>query len=673
MKITKLKLHNYCQYSDREFELEDGLAVLLGKNGSGKSNLLNAIFYSLTGESAIENKTRPKMLKWGTKKGSIELTFEMYDVEYTVRRSLQSATAKMEWTVDGEDEKLNKATEINIKLAELMQTDANTLLLSSFMPQKGSTKLIYGTTVERMKEFSRLFRLLHLEKVRESLKKCYNNVDTYQDFTEEIETSTRTLGEVKLTQESLRSDLKQQEELLESLRERYTQSMKKSAGMTKEAWETSKKDLEDKIAELTKEREEINAKVKELGEEVTMDMDEVAMFNSYQEAKNKGAQVLQLKEYMDNIKLGDEPICPFKPGDMETASHNAMQYKARYQAYKDGTCPTCDQPAHVSGMELQKMLDEAKKAQEFVEHLRKEEQKYLTEVSEYRIAKQQYDAAKEDYDQTVKEFNEMSTMVEDFNENQYLEKREQYRRTQETAEVRKQLEARMNQIFPELASLDANVKKLVDEGYFEEGGEDDKFIKNFEELRDKMIPESKQQLAAKDKEVEMLSKQIEEKKQYMRLYTVCEDYKDHLQKVRDILHVDNFPRKLISAYRPLLQNLVTKYLSIFKQPFCIEIDEEMACSCIFPDNPEVSVHDLSGGQQMILTVAYRLAIAEMTTSNVAFISMDEPTNHLDADSKEYLAETFGLVKAYLNTKKIQMIVSTHEPKIQSVADYTIEV
>ena len=64
MKLKKLKLYNYCQYHDHTVDFENGLAVLTGKNGAGKSNLLNAVFYSLTGESAIEGKTRPKMLRW---------------------------------------------------------------------------------------------------------------------------------------------------------------------------------------------------------------------------------------------------------------------------------------------------------------------------------------------------------------------------------------------------------------------------------------------------------------------------------------------------------------------------------------------------------------------------------------------------------------------------------
>jgi len=76
---------------------------------------------------------------------------------------------------------------------------------------------------------------------------------------------------------------------------------------------------------------------------------------------------------------------------------------------------------------------------------------------------------------------------------------------------------------------------------------------------------------------------------------------------------------------------------------------------------------------MLLTIAFRLAISEMLASKINMIIFDEPTNHMDSDSKDYLAETFSLVKEYLKIKDIQMIVATHEEKITNIADYVIEV
>ncbi len=51
MKIKKLFLQNFRNYENEVFELSDGLNVLFGKNGQGKTNCAEAVFYLCTGTS----------------------------------------------------------------------------------------------------------------------------------------------------------------------------------------------------------------------------------------------------------------------------------------------------------------------------------------------------------------------------------------------------------------------------------------------------------------------------------------------------------------------------------------------------------------------------------------------------------------------------------------------
>ena len=57
MTITSIRLQNYRSYQDSSFEFEPGVNIIVGPNASGKTNLLDAIYYSCTGKP-IHNPKR---------------------------------------------------------------------------------------------------------------------------------------------------------------------------------------------------------------------------------------------------------------------------------------------------------------------------------------------------------------------------------------------------------------------------------------------------------------------------------------------------------------------------------------------------------------------------------------------------------------------------------------
>src|SRR5688572_13275797 len=50
MRLLKIVLENYCQYRLAEFEFAPGLTAIVGRNGSGKTNLINGVYASITGD-----------------------------------------------------------------------------------------------------------------------------------------------------------------------------------------------------------------------------------------------------------------------------------------------------------------------------------------------------------------------------------------------------------------------------------------------------------------------------------------------------------------------------------------------------------------------------------------------------------------------------------------------
>ncbi|MFR9255672.1 MAG: AAA family ATPase [Merdibacter sp.] len=48
MKISRLRLVHYRNYTDETVEFGDGIQLICGKNAQGKTNLLEAIYYCST-------------------------------------------------------------------------------------------------------------------------------------------------------------------------------------------------------------------------------------------------------------------------------------------------------------------------------------------------------------------------------------------------------------------------------------------------------------------------------------------------------------------------------------------------------------------------------------------------------------------------------------------------
>lgn len=56
MVITAARLQNYRSYSDSSFDFDESVNIIVGPNASGKTNLLDAIFFCSTSKTLVKNK-----------------------------------------------------------------------------------------------------------------------------------------------------------------------------------------------------------------------------------------------------------------------------------------------------------------------------------------------------------------------------------------------------------------------------------------------------------------------------------------------------------------------------------------------------------------------------------------------------------------------------------------
>lgn len=117
MKINRVHLENYRVHENLDIKFSKGINLLLGKNGKGKSSILEAI-----GTALFDSKARSilsEALTYGKKSGKIEIEFSGIDGEdYTITKKIPSGGSKLcrisdGVTLDGKTDKIRELCGIN--------------------------------------------------------------------------------------------------------------------------------------------------------------------------------------------------------------------------------------------------------------------------------------------------------------------------------------------------------------------------------------------------------------------------------------------------------------------------------------------------------------------------------------------------------------------------------
>lgn len=140
MIIRRIRLVNFRKYSELELEFPEGLIGIVGRNGAGKTTILEAVGFALYGASASRSKGKG-IRRDGCSQNEncvVELDFALGGNSYSIVRELRGTnelqTAKM---YTGDEELIaHQARGIEAKARQLLGLDYQTFIRSIFARQK---------------------------------------------------------------------------------------------------------------------------------------------------------------------------------------------------------------------------------------------------------------------------------------------------------------------------------------------------------------------------------------------------------------------------------------------------------------------------------------------------------------------------------------------------------
>jgi exonuclease SbcC len=174
VKLKNLYIENIRSYKKLDFTFEDGVTVISGVNGSGKSSLLEACFMGLFGSKILSKDfVLADMIFKGAENAKLSLGFEHLGREYLIEQAFRyssksenASSSRCVLFADGENV-VDQATRTYEEVCALLNMDEEAYRNCAYIRQGEIDVLINAKPKDRQRMIDDLLQLGKLEEYRE--------------------------------------------------------------------------------------------------------------------------------------------------------------------------------------------------------------------------------------------------------------------------------------------------------------------------------------------------------------------------------------------------------------------------------------------------------------------------------------------------------------------------
>ncbi len=644
MKIKSIELYNIRSHKRSKIEFNDGITILSGRTGSGKSSFLLSIEYALFG--ADSSLTNNMILRRGASEGHVKLVFTQSGKEYEVMRGLIRkgkgiATNPDKLWIKEDGKKLpiiSRSNEINEQLLKILHYPLDVkpkelFEVTSYAKQDEIRKLIEMTNENRQKYVDRVLQLskyqLTWENLKELINELKNKLSNLEGLTEALPRTIEECGEKK-------EELKNNENALVQV-ENKLGALKKELEDFKEKYDKIKVEYEKALLD-DKKIKEVDAKILELKRQKEEFEKEISRIKTKLE-DYKSLKETNINEIIEKHAKISQEVSMLKDAIKE------LQKELLSIDDLKGRCPLCKQ--EINEEHKQKIKDRYyKEMQEKSNKL----SKLKSELETVSLVLREAEQIKEALDKKKNLENELSSK-----ENLIL-----------------QLEARISNLleqkktFKTVANLDElkrEYEKLIDKD--KELSSEYKALSERQSFLKQLVSDLKNEVKSKEELIKELNEKEKEIKKLNKDLTFITRVREDIRNIREVVRarfLENLRREFSNKYEELRED--DEYVMDVLPNY-----EPIA----YDSGTKVPIQTLSGGEKTSVALAYRLALAEIA-ANVSDIDkpelliLDEPTYGFDRIDIKALPQTLRNIKTIP-----QIIIVSHEEELKQSADYKYEV
>ena len=231
MTLETLSLQNFKRYAAFEMDFESGLCGILGRNGSGKSTIFEAVSFALYGDY----RGAKELVKTAGAEGNVKvvLGFTVDEKSYSVTREFRGKALSAYASLHEAGESVAAgAKEVTAAVTKLLGMGKEAFLHTVFASQKELTSLGSMRNDERKAMMRRLLGLEKIDKIEEMIR------EELRDLGRDLKAATAYLLDEE-TLKAHRDDLKAKTENAAEL-EKKIKALTEEGQKLRTAYETAK-------------------------------------------------------------------------------------------------------------------------------------------------------------------------------------------------------------------------------------------------------------------------------------------------------------------------------------------------------------------------------------------------------------------------------------------------
>lgn len=196
--IRELKMTNWRAYDNQSFTFLPGINFIMGPNGKGKTSILEAISFALTGESSIVDN-RNRLLRDPNKPATVSLIFEIDGKKYKIDRTQLPGKAGEAFLIDLSDNKQLASTQKRVTEAieSLIGVSADFLRRIVYMAEGDVFRFLQKPPGEVMnQQVRRVLGLTQLDQFKGAIQLAKRELNDQSKFQKNLQ---QRMNDLKIT------------------------------------------------------------------------------------------------------------------------------------------------------------------------------------------------------------------------------------------------------------------------------------------------------------------------------------------------------------------------------------------------------------------------------------------------------------------------------------------
>jgi len=675
--LEKVQLDNFVSHKSTALRFDQGVTIFIGRNGSGKSSVIDAIIFALYGQHTRGHNRN--LVRRGSESSMVQLGFKVDSKKYQVTRTLDAkgslTGAKLEQITDagfetlahGERRQMREA--MSVEAGNLIGLDYDRLRVAAVV-QQGELDAILKSKPSEFKELiNTLIGIDRLDKAFQSMRDVIEQFKSmlrqrtgYDD--QDLEKVKQKIAEEKNKLEESLTKLEETNEELQELREEEKRLREKLDLLEPLSRKVQELDQNESLL-LKYVRQKADERRKELQDLENLIKDAIKNMEYASKLPEVKTALEQTRQRISDLEL-DAQKKDNEVGRLE----GLLECAIKYLQPVDGKCPVCG-----SAVKDLKVKLNAGHIQEDIDRIREDAKKEKISIKRLK----QKESGIVDLEVSAKSASQFLASIGIQTIDDVTQKKEEARRIRDRLKhIPNEIESTkepdrlvIDEYSSELASKIINLRKeLV---AFDQKEYNDAQI-NYERLVHTERPSLEREIGkftvmstqARD-ELESLTKTLQELENAYAYINLMEKIR------RGVYNRDgSVAMSLRSWALKIISQKASEYIMMFGLNVSrVELTEkarDVLVTCYGPRGA-IDVESLSGGEKVAIALALRLGMAYvMGRGKLDFIILDEPTTHLDEERRRSLVriitEAFRSGLGPLS----QMIIITHDAEIFENAD-----